>query len=98
VDSFFIGLWTNFRQAHLSAQCNLSAGNKLSRTKKERKICRFSLKTARKRALVINPSFPRMRESRGSATTLDSGLRRNDGDEFVTKARKRSVPFTANTA
>jgi hypothetical protein len=27
-----------------------------------------------------------VRESRGSATTLDSGLRRNDGDGFVTKA------------
>jgi hypothetical protein len=27
-----------------------------------------------------------MRESRESATTLDFGLRRNDGDGFVTKA------------
>ena len=37
-------------------------------------------------ALVINPSFLRKQESRVLALAMDSGIRRNDGDGFVTKA------------
>jgi hypothetical protein len=37
-------------------------------------------------ALVINPSFLRMQESRELRTAMDSRIRGNDGDGFVTKA------------
>jgi FimV-like protein len=37
--------------------------------------------------LVINPSFLRMQESRELHTAMDSRIRGNDGDGFVTKAR-----------
>jgi hypothetical protein len=39
------------------------------------------------RALVINPSFLRMQESRELHTAMDSRIRGNDGDGFVTKAK-----------
>jgi hypothetical protein len=41
-----------------------------------------------KAALVINPSFLRMQESRELHTAMDSRIRGNDGDGFVTKAAK----------
>jgi hypothetical protein len=41
-----------------------------------------------KLALVINPSFLRMQESRKLHMAMDSRIRGNDGDGFVTKAMK----------